>query len=239
MNKYLDQLINPSLFDNQISGFEPKIEEENEKLTLIVKKASKIQDFIDEMIRQIDDSKSKIIRNDIHLQELKAKLDDIESKTINIKTDKELKALQLEEEIAKEQIKFSNEEINRFDNIIEVKEIELSKLKEDLLIQEESINNIKIEVDKAVKVLTKNRDDIYKKREKLLKGFDNKILIFYEKIKKWAKTTAVVPLKRQACSGCCIKINDYMYEEIIKSEDIISCPHCGRIVYKQKDTIEA
>lgn len=237
MNKYLDQLINLSLFDTQISEFDPKIETENDKLSLLIKKASKIQDFIDETIKQTDDAKSKITRNDIHLQELKDKLYDIESKGINIKTDKELKALQLEEEIAKEQISFSNEEITRFDNIVETKEIELSKLKEELIVQEEDINNIKFEVDKAIQILTKDRDSISKKREKLLKNFDNKILTFYEKIKKWAKTTAVVPLKRQACSGCFIKINDYMYEEIIKSEDIISCPHCGRIVYKQKNSI--
>ena len=31
---------------------------------------------------------------------------------------------------------------------------------------------------------------------------------FYEKIKRWAKDSAVVPVKKQACYGCYMKIND-------------------------------
>ena len=68
---------------------------------------------------------------------------------------------------------------------------------------------------------------------------DQKIISFYEKIRKWAKNTAVVPVKKQACYGCFMKINDKTYSEVIKGEEIVTCPHCGRILYIEKEEEEA
>ena len=60
-----------------------------------------------------------------------------------------------------------------------------------------------------------------------------------KKSKRWAKDSAVVPVKKQACYGCYMKINDKTYAEVIKAEEIINCPHCGRILYKEDEEQEA
>jgi len=75
------------------------------------------------------------------------------------------------------------------------------------------------------------RTQIYNQREELIRTLDKKVLSFYEKIRIWAKNSAVVPVKKQACYGCFMKINDHTYAEVIKAEDITTCPHCGRILY--------
>ena len=64
---------------------------------------------------------------------------------------------------------------------------------------------------------------------------DAKIIGFYAKIRRWALNTSVVPVFKQACGGCFIKLNDTIYNEINKGNDIINCPHCGRILYMQQD----
>ncbi|WP_373408154.1 zinc ribbon domain-containing protein [Campylobacter hyointestinalis] len=76
---------------------------------------------------------------------------------------------------------------------------------------------------------------VYEQKDKLLLEMNQKVLTFYEKIRKWAKNTAVVPVKKQACYGCFMKINDKTYANVIKSEDIVTCPHCGRILYKDSE----
>jgi len=239
LNKYLDQLVKLSKCDTQISAFEPKIENEKAKLSVFLQTADQITASIDKNYAEIEDVKSKRSKNNIHLAELKAKLDDISKKHGDVKTEKEVKALQLEEEIAKEQISFANEEITRLDAIAETKEAELEELKSNLTTEEESIKDLQIEVDNAIEGLNKERNDVYQSRAELLENFDNKILTFYEKIKRWAKDSAVVPVKKQACYGCYMKINDYTFAEVIKSEEIINCPHCGRILYKENETTEA
>jgi len=239
LNKYLQDLIKLSKFDTSISMFEPKIENEKAKLATFVETAEAIKKSINDIYLEIDDIKSKRTKNNIHLAELKTKLDDIARKNKDVQTEKELKALQLEEEIAKEQIAFANEEIVRLDNLAETKEEQLKELQANLTEEEEAIKDIQVSVDGTIEEINKERNVVYQERSELLEKFDNKILTFYEKIKRWAKDSAVVPVKKQACYGCYMKINDKTYAEVIKSEEIINCPHCGRILYKEDETEEA
>ena len=238
MNKYLQDLIQLSKYDTSISMYEPKIENEKAKLATFIETAESIKTSINSMYLEIDEIKSKRTKNNIHLAELKSKLDDVAKKNKDVQTDKELKALQLEEEIAKEQITFANEEIDRLDNLASSKEEELKELQDKLAQEEESIKDIQIAVDNKIEEINKERNEVYQQRSELLQKFDNKILTFYEKIKRWAKDSAVVPVKKQACYGCFMKINDKTYAEVVKSDEIINCPHCGRILYKEDETKE-
>ena len=237
MNKYLQDLIKLSKFDTAISMFEPKIENEKAKLATFVETAESIKASINSIYLEIDEVKSKRTKNNIHLAELKTKLDNIAKKNKDVHNDKELKALQLEEEIAKEQISFANEEIDRLDNLAKNKEVTLKELQEKLTAEEEDIKEIQVAVDSTIEEINKERNVVYKERSELLEKFDNKILTFYEKIKRWAKDSAVVPVKKQACYGCHMKINDKTYAEVIKAEEIINCPHCGRILYKDNEEL--
>lgn len=238
MNKYLQDLVKLSKYDSAISMFEPKVENEKAKLSTFVEIAESIKTQINDTYAQIDDVKSKRTKNNIHLAELKTKLDDISRKNNEVTNEKELKALQLEEEIAKEQISFANEEIVRLDEIAAAKEEELKELQEKLTEEEESIKEIQIAVDDAIDAINQEKNQVSQERGELLEKFDNKILTFYQKIRRWAKDSAVVPVKDQACYGCFMKINDKTYSEVIKSEEIINCPHCGRILYKEEETTE-
>ncbi|XPV53051.1 MAG: zinc ribbon domain-containing protein [Halarcobacter ebronensis] len=239
MNKYLEDLVKLSKFDTQISMFEPQIENEKAKLATFVETAEAIKVSINNTYVLIDEVKSKRTKNNIHLAELKTKLDDIAKKHKEVPNEKELKALQLEEEIAKEQISFANEEIARLDEITEEKESQLKEFQEKLAQEEESIKDIQIAVDNQIEDINKQRNVVYQQRSELLEKVDSKILTFYEKIRRWAKDTAVVPVKKQACYGCHMKINDKTYAEVVKSDEIINCPHCGRILYKEDETVEA
>ncbi|WP_321312095.1 C4-type zinc ribbon domain-containing protein [Halarcobacter sp.] len=238
MNKYLQDLIKLSKYDSVISMFEPKIENEKAKLSTFVEVAESIKSQINDTYAQIDDVKSKRTKNNIHLAELKTKLEDIAKKNNEITNEKELKALQLEEEIAKEQISFANEEIIRLDEIAVAKEEELKELQGKLTEEEESIKEIQIAVDNAIEEINQERNKVSQERGELLEKFDKKILTFYQKIRRWAKDSAVVPVRDQACYGCYMKINDKTYSEVLKSEEIINCPHCGRILYKEEETTE-
>ncbi|MCJ8327074.1 MAG: zinc ribbon domain-containing protein [Campylobacterales bacterium] len=233
MNKYLEELVKLSKFDAKISAFDPRIESENEKLAAYVNVAEEVKGNINTLETEIEDITSKISKNNMHLAELKTKLEDISKKHSAVKTEKELKALQLEEEISKEQITFANEEIIRFDAIVTTKEEQLKEFQVRLTEEETNVKELKILVDTNIENISVERNEVYEDRSKLLEKFDNKILTFYQKIKRWAVDTAVVPVKKQACYGCFMKINDKVYNEVIKSDEIVNCPHCGRILYKE------
>ncbi len=235
MNKDLEQLVQLSKYDVAITEFEPKIADENAKLEVFLKTADTLNSQIENLYKVIDDNKNKRIKNDIHLKELAGKLAEILEKGKVVKTEREVKALQLEEEIAKEQVNFANDEIVRLDDLTVAKEEELKELKEKLVEEEESVKEIQESVGKIIEELEDARADVSKHRTQLFEKVDKKVLTFYEKIRRWAKETAVVAVKNQACYGCHMKITDRLYYEFITSDDIKTCPHCGRIIYKEEN----
>jgi len=239
LNKYLQDLITLSKYDTSISQFDPQIENQKSKLAVFVETIEVLKSSIKSVYLEIDELKSKITKHNIHLSDLQTKLTSIANKHKSVTNEKELRALQLEEDIAKEQIAFANEEIERLDKLTVTKTQTLNELQEKLKIEEEDIKEIKEAVDKEIEAIDEKRSVIYVQRNELLGQFDKKILTFYEKIRRWAKNTAVVPVKKQACYGCFMKINDKTYAEVIKGEEIVNCLHCGRILYKGEEETAA
>lgn len=235
MNKHLEQLVKLSTFDKDIVNFDPKIKNEEEKLKVFTQVVTKLTENVEKLYVIIDDAKNKRIKNDIHLKELSSKLEEIAGKHKLAKNEKEVKALQLEEEIAKEQVNFANEEINRLNALAISKTEELDAFKEELVTEEESVKELKETIDANIEALVKGKNLIYEEKSILISTVDSKVLSFYEKIKRWAHEKAVVPIKKQACYGCHMKLSDKFYAEFIASNEIMNCPHCGRIIYKENE----
>ena len=239
MNKYLEQLINLSKIDKEIDAFGPRIEEIEKKLRVALEKEQEVNAQIEAYQAEITESKLKKSKNELHLAELADKLTDLSKKGSVVKTEKEIKALQLEEEISKEQCEFANEEIERLDNIIEAKNADIEEAKAKLEEISAETVEIRTSIDSQMKEIEEQRAKVYEQKQKLVSAMSQKILSFYEKIRKWAGNTTVAPVRKQACYGCFMRINDKTYAAVIRQDDIVTCPHCGRILYKETEETEA
>ena len=156
-----------------------------------------------------------------------------------VKTAKEIKALQLEEEISKEQCDFANDEINRLDKIVELKQANIAALQEKIAEAVKEAEEIKTSIDSQIQTIEEERKNVYQSKDELVLQMSQKILSFYQKIRKWAQNSTVVPVKKQACYGCFMRMNDKTYASVLKQDDIVTCPHCGRILYKEVEEIKA
>ncbi len=224
-----------SIVDKEIDAFEPQIEEANSKYEAALAKNKSIESDIENLTNEIKEEEVKKTKNELHLTELSVKLEENAKKSLEIKTEREMKSLQLEEEIAKEQITFANEEIERLEKIIEAKKEQIAAAQASLEEFSASLESIKADVDVKLETISKERQEVFKKKEKLLADINQKGLVFYQKIRRWAKNTTVVPIEDHACMGCHMLIGDKVYSEVIKGEDITTCPHCGRILYVKAD----
>ncbi|NOQ31214.1 MAG: hypothetical protein GQ570_08840 [Helicobacteraceae bacterium] len=236
MNKHLEQIINLSKIDKEISAFEPRLEEANAKYNTIIFEKDELSSQIEKLEDEIKSEKLKSQKNELHLAELSAKLEENSKKSASIKSEREMKSLQLEEEIAKEQVSFANEEIERLGKVIDIKNELITELKTKMDEVEEKLTPIKAEVDKAVVSIEKDRKKVFSKKEKLMGEMEQKGVAFYQKVRRWASDSAAVELKNQACMGCFMLVNDKIYSEVIKGEEIVTCPHCGRIIYLDEAT---
>jgi uncharacterized protein len=231
MNQHLKQLIELSKVDKEIDAFEPQIEEANYNYEAALAKTKSIESDIENLTAEIKGEELKRSKNELHLAELSQKLQENSKKSADIKTEREMKSLQLEEEIAKEQVTFANEEIERLDRIIGAKKEQTAAAKVTLVELQSKLESVKADVDAKLAVINKERQEVFVAKEKLLSNVNQKGLAFYQKIRRWAKNSTVARVEEQACMGCHMIINDKIYADVIRAEEITTCPHCGRILY--------
>lgn len=237
MNNDLLKLIKIAEIDKKASAKEPEIAAIEEELELKVKELNSLEWDLEAIRSDIKKSKLEIANSELAIAENSDKIAQNDVKMSNAKSERELRILEAESGIAKEKITFSNQIIAdleaKIDNFKE-KEGEIQGKMDDLKML---IDETKKSVEARVAVIQNELKTIFYEKEVIAKQIDNKVIVFYEKIRKWAKDTSVVPVKRQACSGCFICINDRIYLELIKSEVIVTCPHCGRILYLEPNEI--
>ncbi len=239
MNKHLNELIELAKNDQAIDSYTPQLEAIDKKVARIQKKINTAQAELDTLNAEIAENEARVKTFDEQLTLLNEQLTLNAKKSKDITTEKEMKALSLEEDIAKEKMTFANEEIARLQGINETKKSLLEEASEKITTLSEEFTAINDATSAERAEIEKDKSELFVKREKLSRNIEQKVLAFYEKIRIWAGNTAVVPVKKQACYGCYMKLNDKTYSEVIKADEICNCPHCGRILYIEPVTAEA
>jgi hypothetical protein len=70
-----------------------------------------------------------------------------------------------------------------------------------------------------------------KRLQDLSSEIERDLMKKYEIIKKRKNGLAVVPVLKGICTGCHLNIPPQLYNEILKSDQVLSCPNCNRIIY--------
>ena len=239
MNKHLNELIELAKNDQAIDSYNPQLEAADKKVARVQKKINAAQSELDELTTAIADNEEKVKVFEEQLVLLHEQLTSNAKKSKDITTEKEMKALSLEEDIAKEKMTFANEEIERLQGINEIKAALLDEASQKVKTLTVDFDSVNKEASAEKAEIEKSKGELFVKREELSRNLEQKVLSFYEKIRIWAGNTAVVPVKKQACYGCYMKLNDKTYSEVIKADEICNCPHCGRILYIEPVTAEA
>ncbi len=231
MNPYLKQMIELSDIDNQITEFDPEIEKVKGEYQKIENERSYIVTDIEKLRSQMNDMNNRIQTIEENLDRMAKEQVAYESKIKEVKKEKELEALKIENELRREQTQYENGEIERYNGIKDSISLKLSDKEKELEEFEAKLGEAEKSMASKLEQIQDHRKKIYGERDDLISNMDKKIYSFYGKIRRWAKETTAVPVKDQACYGCFMKLSDQTYLEVIKGEDIITCPNCGRLLY--------
>ncbi|OBV29679.1 hypothetical protein BKN38_02190 [Helicobacter sp. CLO-3] len=237
MNKNLQQLIEIAQIDKESDALIPAIQEKRATLDKLIEQ----KDTLDRTKTLIDEERQEanlaIARNETSIQENNQKIENITKRIKDGCSDREARTLSIEEDLCKEQIKHANQEIERLNKEIDAKNAREKDIDKQIKELESSIKGEQSQASTAIDEIKKKQQAIFAKKDKCIDSMDQKIISFYEKIRKWAKNTSVVPVSRNACGGCFIRLNDNVLSalEDKNNTDITTCPHCGRIIYIAND----
>lgn len=170
-----------------------------------------------------------------HLNLEQEKIKRAEGRMFEVKTNKEYQALLNEVDAIKEASSREEEEILKIlDEIDELKKSLSKREKEVAVVMEKVEAEKKIIQEKMVQ-----DDEIWKKRmerrEVLTKRLESKLYKLYNTLKEKRQGVGVVSVKHETCQGCFVNVPPQMFIEVQKSNALIRCPNCNRILYWEGD----
>jgi len=196
----------------------------DEEFRRVSSKVEEERNKFEKLKRAHGEEEEKLKRGVENLKKTKDKL-------LEVKTNKEYQAMLKEVEIAEGR----NSEVE--DRIIGVLE-EIDYIKEKIKIREEELSAYRLTYEKERHGVEKDMDSIdaelltcQKNIGDIREKIDADFLKKYEGIKGIRNGLAVVPVWDGVCGGCHMNIPPQMYNELQRSENLISCPNCNRIIY--------
>ncbi len=169
------------------------------------------------------------------IQELDGKIEKSSAKLTQIKSNKEYTAALKEIDDTKT-IKFQTEE----------KAIQMMETAEELERKckghKETLKTLKDQSEKdkdAVKTellgLEKDLDALQKERSQLCCDFDQGLLKKYVFLRERKGGLAISSVVTGVCQTCHMGIPPQKFNELIRGNDLMTCPHCNRIIYWGED----
>ncbi|MGA9109843.1 MAG: zinc ribbon domain-containing protein [Smithella sp.] len=224
-----------------------KLQDCDSQLVKLSAKKKILPENIEKLDKEFNLFKEGIEKNKIKYDELKSRHTENENKIkkgnegivktkermLEVKNNKEYQAMLKEIEIAES----SRSEIET--QIISLLD-ELDKLSVLVKKDEEILKQSRSKYEQEKKAMEDDLNAVdtdvanwEQKRIDLQRDVPDELLVRYERIKKRNKGVGVTSVWKAVCNGCHMNIPPQLYNELQKSDDLLSCPNCNRIMYFQ------
>jgi uncharacterized protein len=224
-----------------------KLQDCDSQLVKLSSKKKILPENIEKLDKEFNLFKEGIERNKVKYDELKSRHTENENKIkkvnegivktkermLEVKNNKEYQAMLKEIEIAESsrgeietQIISLLDELDKLSVLVkkdeEILKQSRSKYEQDKKAMEDDLNAVDTDVA--------NWEQI---RIDLQRDVPDELLVRYERIKKRNKGIGVTSVWKSVCNGCHMNIPPQLYNELQRSDDLLSCPNCNRIMYFQ------
>lgn len=200
----------------EVSDLEDIITGLETRLNRFGEEVSSLEDQITQLRLRIKDNEKLILKYNEQLN--------------NVKNNREFEALNKEIEIQGLEIQAAQKKIGEVENSIVLKKEMLEETENDLSGRKVDLENKKKELEEITAETEKEEVEILKKREKIAKDVEDKLVKAYSRIRENVLNgIAVAPVVRGACGGCFAKIPPQVQSDIRQRKKIVVCEHCGRI----------
>ena len=97
--------------------------------------------------------------------------------------------------------------------------------------EEKKLLTEKIALDGLIKKCGREIEKIRENRNALASSADKSMLTKYDMLLKRKNNLAVAPVSHGICQACQLTVPPQLFNELIRSDEIMLCPHCGRLLY--------
>ncbi|MGQ9508899.1 MAG: zinc ribbon domain-containing protein [Thermodesulfobacteriota bacterium] len=211
------------------------IKEEREQFPKEMKKLEEKQNLEKERFQKekekLESLEKERRKKERELQIEQEKIKKAEGKMSEVKTNKEYQALLAEIDTVKESASRIEEDI-----LIVMEEID--EIKKHLLKKEKEMasNLEKIEAEKKrIQERMAEGEKVWKekmeRKDILSKQIESDLFKLYNTLKEKRHGVGIVRVEKETCQGCFVHVPPQMFIEVQKTNSLIRCPNCNRILY--------
>ncbi len=166
------------------------------------------------------------------------KVEKLKARTSEIKTNKEYQALLKEIEAVELENKAIEDDILVLMEKIDASAAQIATAEKRAAEEEATIQAEQKQLEAVQAKLEEELRAQEEERRKIAERVDASLLIQYQKLFEYMGGKAVVEAWDESCSGCRMKIPPQTFVNIKKKEEIITCPHCHRILYYKEAIVQ-
>lgn len=231
MNEHLSLLVQLQETD---SAIRTKIAEKNRLPTAfkeIEKRRNSIRERVENARAALEDAQKAKRDRDKDLDAGQQKIEKLKARTSEIKTNKEYHALLKEIETAEAENKKIEDDILLLMEKIEAASKEIAEAEKNAALAEEELETERKKYEGLLARLDDELKKLEQKKEDIASRIPTTVLLRYQRLINTNAGLAVVEARNESCSGCHMSIPPQVFVNVKKNDSLISCPHCGRLLY--------
>jgi predicted nucleic acid-binding Zn-ribbon protein len=201
---------------SEAQGLEAKLAEAREKICARNAEALALEAEKTGLEASLATEIENIARSESHLKE--------------IKTQKEYQAVSKEISGARKLMAEFEDQILQKINTLEEISGEAAKRESDLSLLQGNVALQRGEVQRRVESLEAGIAKDASTREAAVKGLPASVLKRYARLRQQRRGVAVVEAKEGNCMGCNMHLPPQLYNTLFRVDEVITCPHCQRIL---------
>ncbi len=233
MKEKLSLLIDLQECDSQLVKLSAKKVKLPEKISRMEADFQSYKENIEINKRKYDELKDRRAECELKIKKLNEGMLKTKERLLEVKNNKEYQAMLKEIEMAEKtrgevetQIIALMDEMDRLSALVKQDD---DTLKQGTIKFEEEKANI----EKDLNAVDADTVIWTEKRVALQASVPADLLAWYEKVKKRNNGVGVISVWKAVCNGCHMNIPPQLYNELQRSNELLSCPNCNRIMYFQ------
>ncbi|MBA3014268.1 MAG: hypothetical protein KKD63_02855 [Proteobacteria bacterium] len=231
MKEAIKNLMDLQAIDLDVQKIDGRMADGHGELLLVKKR-------IEEGYAAIDDYKEQFEQGDKRRRELEAtladeaeRIKDRQTKLMSIQTNREYQSILKEIEDTKAANAQREEELTLLLEQSELIQKKIGELGKRCAEMEAQLDADTKRVEQEAAKLETDKQKITKSRDAQAKKVEAKYLNRYEMLRSKRNGLAVTGVTRGVCRGCNMNIPPQMFNQLLKEQELLTCPTCNRMMY--------
>lgn len=238
MEERLSLLIQLQEIDTKIRSLDERKNQLPETLASLERRRAESKEELDKTKEELQTAQKGKRDRDKDLEAGVLRVEKLKARTSEIKTNKEYQALLKEIEAAEKENKAIEDEILVFMEKIDTAMASIMAAEKKARDDEETIAAEQREYEAAFVRLEEELKEAERLRQETAVRIEPMVLAQYQKLIASKAGIAIAEARGESCSGCYMSIPPQVFVNVKKNNSIITCPHCGRILYYKEAIIQ-